>query len=164
MVKYKGNFNKLSPDLHEAVAKLYATGRYTTEQLAKQYNVSTRQVQRIAKNKGVIRTQAEANKIAAPLKRYHTIPIEMRVKRKQLSQKLRYQVISANPYCVICGMRPNDGIRLEVDHIDENPMNNDIKNLQVLCGSCNTGKSHVSRYSYAYGVSITRKKHAVVIC
>lgn len=146
MTKYKANFTKLSPALHDAVAKLYASGSFTTEQLAKQYNISVRQVQRIAKKKGVIRTQAEANRVAAPLKRYHTIPIEMRVKRKQLSNKIRYQVISAHPYCVVCGMRPDDGVRLEVDHIDENATNNDPANLQVLCGKCNTGKSHLHRF------------------
>lgn len=146
-MKYQGNYKKLSPKLHEAVAKLYASGLYTTEQLAKQYNVSTRQIQRIAKNKGVIRTLAEANKIAAPLKHYHTIPIDMRVKRKHISQRIRYETIAAHPYCNNCGMRPDDGIRLEVDHIDENPMNNNPDNLQVLCDMCNKGKSHASRFN-----------------
>lgn len=143
---YKGNYSKLTPELHQAIAKLYASGTFTTEKLARQYGVTTKTIQRIAKKHGVIRSQAEANRIIAPLKHYHTIPIELRVKRKHISAKLRFQTISNHPYCSVCGSRPLDGIRLEVDHIDENPLNNDPANLQVLCGGCNKGKSHLSRY------------------
>ena len=133
-------------DLHAGVVALYKSAQYTTEQIAKNYSLSTRQVQRIAAKYGVIRTLAESNKLVAPLKNYHTVPSELRVKRKQLSQKVRYQVIVAHPYCTVCGRRPDEGIRLEVDHIDENPMNNELSNLQVLCSSCNIGKSHTARF------------------
>lgn len=145
-VSYKGNFKKLSPELHKAIAKLYASGDFTVEYLAKTYNVSVRQIQRVAKAQGVIRTQAEANRVAAPLKHYHTIPLEFRVQRKQISQKLRYQLISQHPYCTTCGMRPDQGIRLEVDHKDNDATNNDLSNLQVLCAPCNRGKSDLDRF------------------
>ena len=144
--KYQGNYKKLTPELHKAIASLYATGNYTTEQLAKQYNVTVRTIQRIARKYGVIRTQAVANKLMAKHKRYHTIPIELRVKRKQISQKTRYIMISTHPYCTLCGQPAGQDIRLEIDHIDENPMNNNLSNLQVLCSSCNTGKSHLARF------------------
>lgn len=147
-IKYQGNYSKLSPELHKAIAKLYATGSYTTEHLASVYKVSARTIQRIATKHGVIRTQAEANKVSAPLKHYQTVPIELRVKRKHLSSKQRYAVIASHPYCNNCGSKPSEaGVRLEVDHIDENPMNNDSDNLQVLCRACNTGKSHLARFA-----------------
>lgn len=142
---YKGNY-KLLPEQHKSIAQMYDSGKFTVEYIAKTYNIGVRQVQRIAKKHGVIRTIAEANKMAAPLKHYRKVPIELRVKRKGLTQKVRYQVIISHPYCTLCGMRPDDGIRLEVDRIDNNPSNNDLANLQVLCASCNTGKSHLDRF------------------
>lgn len=145
-VKYLGNYKKLSPELHRAIANLYASGNYTTENLAKQYSVSLKTIQRIAKKFGVIRDQATANKLMAKHKRYHTIPIELRVKRKQITQKLRYEMLTNQPYCTLCGLPAGKGIRLEIDHIDENPMNNNLNNLQVLCRNCNTGKSHIARF------------------
>lgn len=134
-------------DKHHGVLALYKSAQYTTEQIAKNYSITTREVQRIAKKYGIIRTLAEANRVAAPLKHYHSVPLELRVKRKQISQKQRYIAISSHPFCTMCGMKPSDGIRLEVDHIDENPSNNEPINLQVLCGSCNAGKSHVARFT-----------------
>lgn len=131
---------------NKSIANLYATGKYTTEQIAIWHKMTVRNVQRIAKAHGVIRSQAEANKLMAPLKHYKKIPVELRVKRKGLSHKLRFRIISEHPYCSNCGSRPDDGIRLEVDHIDENPSNNELSNLQVLCQRCNTGKSHLARF------------------
>lgn len=132
---------------HTGIVNLYISGKYTTERIAQLYGVSVREVQRIATKYKVIRTIAESNKLMAPLKRYRTIPPELKAKRKQLSSKQRFIALSAHPYCGHCGRRPDDGVRLEVDHIDENPMNNEPDNLQVLCGPCNTGKSHVARFS-----------------
>jgi 5-methylcytosine-specific restriction endonuclease McrA len=143
---YKGNY-KLQPTQHNSIAQMYQTGNYTTEYIAKSYDISIRQVQRIAKKLGVIRTQAEANKIAAPLKHYHHVPEHLKVKRKHISQRTRFEVISNHLFCSTCGLTVKDGIRLEVDHIDENPTNNDLSNLQVLCNNCNQGKSHSNRYS-----------------
>lgn len=132
-------------DKHYAVKQLYKSGQYTTEYIAKLYNISTRQVQRIARIEGVIRTQAEANRVAAPLKHYHKVPNELKIKRKHLTRKLRYKLISEHPYCATCGLSVKDGIRLEVDHINENPHDNDLKNLQVLCNMCSQGKYHFNR-------------------
>jgi 5-methylcytosine-specific restriction endonuclease McrA len=142
---YKGNY-KVLPEQHKSIAQLYDSGKYTTEYIAKTYNISTRQVQRIAKSRGVIRTNAEANKSAAPLKHYYSVPQHLRVQRKQLSNKLRYKLINDSPFCCVCGFTIGDGIRLEVDHIDNNPMNNDLTNLQVLCNLCNKGKSDLDRF------------------
>jgi len=132
-------------DRHAGIVALYRSGKYTTEQIAANYHVTPRQVQRIATHYGIIRSQADANRVAAPLKHYHTVPIEFRVKRKGLTAKKRYSVITDHPYCNTCGMTAKEGIRLEVDHIDENPANNNGNNLQVLCSACNKGKSQLFR-------------------
>lgn len=134
-------------DKHQSVIQMYKSGRFTTEYIAKLYELSTRQVQRLCKEAGVIRTQAEANRVAAPLKNYHHVPIEFRVKRKHLSNKQRFIIISNHPYCSVCGLRVEDSIQLEVDHIDEDATNNNPSNLQVLCNLCNKGKHHL----YAFG-------------
>jgi 5-methylcytosine-specific restriction endonuclease McrA len=146
-IKYTNNYTKLSPDLHKAIASLYKTGKYTTESLAKTYNVTTRTVQRIAKKHGVIRTQAEANKMVAPLKAYYRmrVPEHLKKQRKQISQKLRYHLISNAVGCGVCGA-PKGSVPLHVDHIDNDATNNDLSNLQVLCAPCNTGKSHLDRF------------------
>lgn len=142
---YKGNY-KLSPELHRSIAKLYESNTVTVEYIAKTYNISLRQVQRIARKHGVIRTQAEANKVTAKLKHYHHLPPELRVQRKQLGVKLRYKLIAEQPYCSMCGATVKDGIRLEVDHMDNNALNNELTNLQVLCSRCNIGKSQLDRF------------------
>jgi 5-methylcytosine-specific restriction endonuclease McrA len=132
-------------DRQIGVSQMYKTAQFTTEQIAKNYGISVREVQRIAHKYGVIRTQAEANRVAAPLKKYHTVPLEFRVKRKQLSNRTRYDLLALQPFCTLCGRRAEDGVRLEVDHIDNDPTNNRNSNLQILCALCNTGKYHSSR-------------------
>jgi 5-methylcytosine-specific restriction endonuclease McrA len=140
-----GNYSVLDPDKHFAISQMYASGKYTTARIAQIYGVSTRQIQRIATKYGIIRTNAEGNRVAAPLKNYHRLPPEMRVKRTQLKNAWRLETILNHPFCTYCGARVEDGIRLEVDHIDNNPTNNAQENLQVLCGPCNRGKYHLSR-------------------
>lgn len=143
-----GNYTKLSPLLHEEIARQYKTAKYTTEQIAKNYSVTPRTIQRIAKKLGVIRTQSEANKIVVPLKAYHRmrIPEHLKAQRKQISNKLRYEMYASHPYCSSCGTTSKEGTRLEIDHIDNNATNNDPINLQVLCHLCNKGKSDLNRF------------------
>ena len=131
---------------NESIKRYYLSGKYTTEQIAGWYKITPRQLQRIAKTEGYIRTQTEANRMVAPLKHYATVPVELRVKRKHLSRKVRYKLLSEHPYCTVCGNRPGDGYRLEVDHIDNDATNNVLTNLQVLCGACNMGKSVLDRF------------------
>jgi hypothetical protein len=149
---FKDNMPKQTPrtksnNKHIQIALKYKSGLYTTEFLANEYSLSTKQIQRIAKKQGVIRTQAEANRVAAPLKNYYHKPDHLKVRRKQLPNALRLHLIRSQPYCTECGGAVKDGLRLEIDHIDENPMNNLLDNLQVLCNLCNTGKSHLARFT-----------------
>lgn len=62
-------------------------------------------------------------------------------------KKLRYSTIQKyGPVCMCCGASKDDGVRIVVDHIK--PVSKfphlklDPNNLQVLCNSCNMGKSN----------------------
>ena len=64
-------------------------------------------------------------------------------KRGAISEKTRYQVLQAGNFrCRACGLGPNDGVKLAVDHIV--PVDwggsSDMGNLQALCEQCNHGK------------------------
>jgi 5-methylcytosine-specific restriction endonuclease McrA len=133
-------------DKHKGIVALYKSGKFTSEQIAINYNITPKTVQRVAKKYGAIRTLAESNKLMAKHKNYKHIPTEYKVRRKHLTNKLRYSIINKQPYCTNCGMKPSEGVRLEVDHINNNSADNNLSNLQVLCQLCNTGKSHLDRF------------------
>lgn len=124
------------------IVNRYKQGEYATK-LAEEYNVSPRQIQRICKNHGVIRTQSESFTLAIKQGRmkYHTIPDHLKRKRKTVSAEQRLRVfIKCNYTCIYCGGTVKDGYRLEIDHIDNDKRNNVDSNLQVLCSQCNIGK------------------------
>ena len=137
---------KHKAEQHAVIGRLYESGNYTTVQLSKIYGISVRQVQRIAGMQGVVRTASESNKLISPLKNYKKVPIELRAKRKQLLQRVRYSMIVDHPYCSLCGLTVTDGIKLEIDHIDNDATNNAASNLRVLCHRCNVGKSGLRRW------------------
>lgn len=126
----------------EFILNHYKNVTMTVTDMAKKFNVTNRTIQRLVKKHGIVRTVAEANKVTAKLKDYsgHRVPDELKVKRNIIKRTIRYKLISEHPFCSTCGSRPEDGIRLEVDHIDNNPSNNNPSNLQVLCMFCNQGK------------------------
>jgi len=60
--------------------------------------------------------------------------------------KLRYQAFTIyGNRCMCCGANGEDGVRLHADHIkpiSKYPeLAKDIKNLQILCALCNSGKA-----------------------
>jgi 5-methylcytosine-specific restriction endonuclease McrA len=66
-------------------------------------------------------------------------------KRKAVPARIRYEILKKqNHQCQSCGATIKDGVKLEVDHII--PVSrggtNDPNNLQVLCKTCNIGKSN----------------------
>lgn len=122
------------------IANRYKQYDITVERLAHEYKLTVKSIQRIANKYNVIRTVAQANKQSARLKVYPKKPEHLKVKRKHLTSKLRYEVLSTSKGCVVCGLSRKEGAILHVDHIDNNPQNNDIVNLQVLCSDCNLGK------------------------
>lgn len=65
---------RLEPRNHD-ICVAYASGRYTTTQIAEYFKLDRRQIARIVQQGGVARTQSEANRVAAPLKRKHRVRI-----------------------------------------------------------------------------------------
>ena len=54
-----------------------------------------------------------------------------------MRKKLYWIIVERDgEYCRCCGKLPNEG-QLVIDHKDNNNSNNDPKNLQLLCRSCN---------------------------
>lgn len=58
--------------------------------------------------------------------------------------RLRHHLIADHRYCVMCGLTPEDKVKLDVDHIIPRSLGgtNEITNLQVLCHRCNRGKGN----------------------
>lgn len=131
---------------NEEIATKYTNGAYAAK-LAKEYGISIRQIQRICKTKGVIRTIKESFNMAVEEGRvpYYRKPEHLKVKRKTISMAQRYRTLVRDDYtCRLCGASRKDGIRLEIDHIDNDRRNNSPRNLQTLCDACNKGKSYAS--------------------
>lgn len=61
------------PTRDHEIARLYESGKYLTEHIARTFGMSRRRVQQIAKKHGVVRDNAEANRVATPLKRKRRI-------------------------------------------------------------------------------------------
>lgn len=63
--------------------------------------------------------------------------------RSKMSKKLRYSILERDGgRCVLCGMGPEDGVALHVDHVI--PVSagglTEHSNLRCLCSACNLGK------------------------
>jgi ferredoxin len=126
----------------EDIINKYINVTCTVTQMAKDYGVTPRSIQRQLKNNGVtMRSISQANKVTAKLKDYSSlrVPEHLKVKRKHIKSSLRYKIISEHPFCVVCGNTASV-CPLCIDHVDGNPSNNILSNLQVLCILCNQGK------------------------
>lgn len=126
-------------DIYQQVMDLYKQGlsaREIKENL--QLKQSVRQIQRWIKDYGISRSHTEAFKLAVSQGK---VKYDKRKKRASIPLKLRYRIfVKDNFRCKLCGNDASN-IRLEVDHIDNDPINNTIDNLQVLCSACNLGKA-----------------------
>lgn len=121
------------------ICQEYQQATSTSEKIAAKYSITTRQLQRIVKEAGIVRTIADSNRLMAKFKNYEGHKNPNKVTRKTLPKKIRYEMIKNNPYCKNCGNTMMQ-CPLQVDHIDGNSRNNDASNLQVLCMDCNYGK------------------------
>lgn len=65
----------------------------------------------------------------------NTIRIRKQNERKALKNKASS--------CRRCGFIPENMCQLTIDHIDRNHKNNDINNLQTLCGNCHYLKTKI---------------------
>jgi hypothetical protein len=125
----------------EFILNNYKNVTMTVTDMAKKFNVTPRTIQRLVKKHGIVRTIEQANKVTAKLKNYDAlrIPDHLKSKRNILKKSLRFKLISEHPFCSTCG-NTKEQCPLQVDHIDGNPSNNELTNLQVLCMLCNQGK------------------------
>lgn len=77
-------------------------------------------------------------------------------------QQLRYDALEIHGRkCVGCGLTPNDGIKIHIDHIKPRSKHPelalDIENLQILCESCNMGKGNRYETDFRKQATKTRK-------
>lgn len=128
------------------IIDMYKQGK-SSNQIYEECNcgVSVRQIQRIIKLSGIMRSQSESYRLAIKVGRmkYKRLPKELLKQRKGIPIILRYKVMSKYGFkCCKCGATAKDD-KIEIDHKDDNPSNNNINNLQVLCSSCNRGKHYM---------------------
>ncbi|HYC42354.1 MAG TPA: HNH endonuclease signature motif containing protein [Noviherbaspirillum sp.] len=65
-------------------------------------------------------------------------------------RKLRALVLNDDPFCRHCGQPATD-----VDHINNDPSDNRLENLQPLCHSCHSHKTNVDMgHRVAYGCDV----------
>lgn len=124
---------------------LYVMQSLSCQQIYDKHNmgISVRQMQRSLKKMGVVRTQGDSFRLAVSQGRvkYHKTPEHLKQRRKYISTKDRYKILERDGFkCVQCGNTAGDDRRLEVDHINNDPRDNDPSNLQTLCSACNLGK------------------------
>lgn len=133
----------------------YPEAKMTVSKMAKHLGINSRTIPRVIADLYMYtggevdyrRTIAEANKVTAKLKNYsaNRVPEWLKKKRKWFTTEFRYMFLSNFPECVVCGATRYDGAKIEIDHIDGNPSNNNLKNLQTLCHQCNYGKYMASK-------------------
>lgn len=122
------------------IIKLYKEGNSSQEikDLLK-LEVTVRSIQRYIKQQGISRTVKESFQLAIKKGRvsYEKSP-QKRKKRTRLM--IRYQVLERDNFkCVKCG-KTSTQTQIEIDHINEDPSDNRLENLQTLCEWCNKGK------------------------
>ncbi len=101
---------------------------------------SVRQIQRWVKEYGYSRTVGDAFRLAVSKKRVHYFKSPDSKKRLTVQSKQRFRIFQRDKFkCVYCGNTAREA-RLQIDHIDDNPLNNVDSNLQVTCEPCNKGK------------------------
>lgn len=135
------------------ILELYKNGM-STHEIGESLNlpVSLRQVQRIIKKFGLMRTKSEAFRLAIKKgrKKYKRLGPGMSAKefRKGITLTLRYAIFKRDRFrCTLCGHDVEDGVKLEVDHIVR-PIDggkNIFGNLRTICSACNIGRWHVEK-------------------
>lgn len=128
---------------NEQIINEYVAG-LSAEELGVKYKLTARQIQRIVYEAGKSRTQSESYNLAIKRGRmtYYHKPEHLKIKRKTMPLKIRYQVLERdNHTCQSCGNTVKEGIRIEIDHIDADTYNNQLNNLITLCNLCNQGKA-----------------------
>lgn len=135
------------------ILELYKNGM-STHEIGESLHlpVSLRQVQRIVKKLGLMRTKSEAFRLAIKKgrKKYKKLGPGMSSKefRRGITLTLRYAAFKRDRFkCTLCGHNVQDGVKLEVDHVVR-PINggkNTLENLRTVCSVCNIGRWHAEQ-------------------
>lgn len=134
---------KLSDKDKQEIIQHYKDYDMKLSDLAKKYEITPRTIERVCKEAGVNRDAHTAKQMASKFRDYQKIASGRRLNRKRLTLplKLRAKILMENPRrCAMCGITPELGGVLEIDHKDGDPRNNREDNLQILCDACNKGK------------------------
>lgn len=67
------NWQRRNIERNLTISRLYQSGRFTTEHIAKLHKLTPRAIQKIVKDAGLSRTIAESNVLMAPLKSRHRV-------------------------------------------------------------------------------------------
>lgn len=82
-----------------------------------------------------------------PATKHHCPPAKSRQARRTLAtnsaawRKLRGLVLAAEPLCRECTKKRITRAASHVDHVDGDPSNNTMSNLQPLCAPCHSRKT-----------------------
>ncbi len=137
-------------DFDAWIIDLYVNQKLSTfeisEKIAKDTGIlfNARSIQRILNKKKVMRTVNDSFQLAIEKGRVRWMLQEYKdkVKRKNISESVRFRVLSNAKYqCELC----HNPDRLTIDHKISlsNGGTDDISNLQALCWPCNVGKREV---------------------
>jgi hypothetical protein len=130
----------------------YLKNERMVKSLAEEFGITTRTIQRLAEKLGVSNQvskadrQATAWKTSPALKADSILRSQNKRKRITIPLRVRFEVLQSQKICQLCGAGKES--RLQIDHIDENPSNNNINNLRVLCDDCNLGNKTWLRSIY----------------
>lgn len=112
---------------------------YINQNTPNYLNITPRSIQRVITNPRNIK---EAFNNAIRRGRVNWVYKNLKIKRKKLSPKLRYEILKRDKFsCVLCGATAKDDL-LEVDHITPLCRGglSTLENLRTLCYQCNHGK------------------------
>ena len=129
------------------IIDLYQSGLSSleiVEHFKEKYNIITspRNIQHYIKQAGIVRTYSEAKLLAIKNKRhiYKKKPEHEKYHGRGIQVKLRLSIFERDKFvCQLCGNGKHNGSSIEIHHIDKNPKNNNIDNLQTLCFLCHRG-------------------------
>jgi hypothetical protein len=127
-------------DLEQQIVKAYESGDFLTKHIAEKFEVSSRQVQRICKKWGVLRTQQAGAAVAGPLGPRH-----------RLQGKSKDYSIGSGPFrdiviytlkrmgrdftkCEWCGKPLKDG-KFQLHHTKYEGAT--VDDLMIICQQCN---------------------------
>lgn len=111
---------------NEQIKEMYLSKEILTQDIAKKFDISPKQVQRIMRKFGVVRTNKESNLIMADKKNYKNMRVPKHILeiRKDQSADVRKMYLNNFPQCNRCGIRRFKGVRLE------------LLGTEVVCYNC----------------------------